>query len=307
MRLAPITRDRVLIQIVLILGTILLLYPSAADWFSSRLHNSETSGYVQAVDHVPPRIRQDLLQLAENYNTQMPQGQLRDPYSAGDSGEEGAAYDEYTQLLKTSPNGVIGHLVYKTAGIDLPIYHGTGEDVLSKGVGHLYGSSLPVGGPGTHSVLTSHSGLVHSTLFSKLPKQAAIGDEFTIDVMGKRNHYRVDRILTVLPHESESLRIVDGEDSVTLITCTPIGVNTHRLLVRGTRIPAPAKASAPGSWIPSDGIVAGFPWWAVGLAAGVVFSFAVFATRKPPHPVLPSSSRPSAAPAATSASSQSTS
>lgn len=284
MRLSPVTRDRVLIQVVLILGVVLLLYPSAADWFSSRLHNSQTSGYVQAVEEVAPEVRQDLLNIADDYNDQMPQGPLRDPYStAASPEEEGSAYDSYERMLQASPNGVIGHLTYKAVGVDLPIYHGTGDDVLAKGVGHLYGSSLPVGGPGTHSVLTSHSGLVHATLFSNMPRKAEVGDEFTVDVMGKNNYYRVDQIKTVLPHESESLRIVEGEDYVTLITCTPIGVNSHRLLVRGTRIPAPVEQSAAGFWVPGDGIVAGFPWWAVGLAAGVVFSFAVFLTRTEPR------------------------
>ncbi len=284
MRLSPITRDRVLIQVVLILGTILLLYPSAADWFSSRLHNAETSGYVEAVERVAPEVRQDLLDIATDYNERMPQGPLRDPYAVAASDEdEGAAYAAYERLLQASDNGVIGQLAYKAVGVDLPVYHGTGDDVLAKGVGHLYGSSLPVGGPGTHSVLTSHSGLVHATLFSEMPKKSALGDEFSFDVMGEKHYYRVDQILTVLPHESESLKIVEGEDHVTLITCTPIGINTHRLLIRGTRIAAPVEPSPSGFWVPGDGIVAGFPWWAIGLAAGVVFSFAVFLTRSEPR------------------------
>ncbi len=284
MRLAPITRDRVLIQVVIILGVVLLLYPTAADWFSSRLHNAETSGYVKAIEKAPPEVRQDLLDIANDYNSRMPQGPLRDPYGGdANSEEEGAAYASYERMLSASPNGVMGHLVYRNVGVDLPIYHGVSEEVLAKGVGHLYGSSLPVGGPGTHSVLTSHSGLVHATLFSNMPKQAALGDEFSVDVMGEPHYYRVDEILTVLPHETDSLRIVEGEDHLTLITCTPIGINTHRLLVRGTRIPTPAEQSEPGFWVPGDGVIAGFPWWAVGLAAGVVFSFAVFATRSKPR------------------------
>lgn len=284
MRLAPVTRDRVLIQVVIILGVVLLLYPTAADWFSSRLHNSETSGYVQAVEKVPAEIRQDLLDIANDYNSRMPQGPLRDPYGGeADSAEEGAAYAAYERMLAASSNGVIGSLVYDNVSVDLPVYHGTSEEVLAKGVGHLYGSSLPVGGPGTHSVLTSHSGLVHATLFSQMPKKAAMGDEFSIDVLGEKHYYRVDQILTVLPHETESLQIVEGEDYVTLITCTPIGINTHRLLVRGSRIPAPPEPVEAGFWVPGDGVVAGFPWWAVGLGAGVFFSFAVFATRSKPR------------------------
>ncbi|RMB61872.1 class C sortase [Tessaracoccus antarcticus] len=287
MRLAPVTRDRVLMQAVIILGVVLLLYPTAADWFSSRQHNSETSGYVQAVEKVAPEVRRDLLDIANDYNSRMPQGPLRDPYAGEISAEEeGAAYAAYERMLEASANGVIGSLVYEGVGVDLPIYHGTGEDVLAKGVGHLYGSSLPVGGPGTHSVLTSHSGLVHATLFSNMPKKTALGDVFSVDVLGEPHYYRVDQILTVLPNQTESLKIVANEDYITLITCTPIGINTHRLLVRGTRIPPPLVETEPGFWVPGDGVVAGFPWWAVGLGAGVFFSFAVFATRSTPRRLL---------------------
>ncbi len=257
----------------------LLLYPSAADWFSSRLHNSELSGYVEAVEKVAPEVPQDLLDVANDYNRRMPQGPLRDPFSTSDAGDEEAAYQH---MLQASPNGVIGNLMYSGVAVDLPVYHGTDDEVLAKGVGHLYGSSLPVGGPGTHSVMTSHSGLVNATLFSNMPKKAALGDEFSMDVLGEKHYYKVDQILTVLPHESESLRIVDGEDHATLITCTPIGINTHRLLVRGTRIPAPVEATEAGMWIPSDGVVAGFPWWIVGLGGGIFFSFAAFLTRSSP-------------------------
>ncbi len=283
MRLSPITRDRVLIQVVLILGTVLLLYPSAADWFSSRLHNSELSGYVKTLEKADPEVRQDLLDLAEDYNERMPQGPLRDPYSVGgNTADESAAYSAYERLLQASTNGVIGNLIYQGVGVDLPLYHGTDDEVLTKGVGHLFGSSLPNGGSGTHSVLTSHSGLVNATLFSNMPKKSAMGDEFSLDVLGEKHYYRVDQILTVLPHESESLRIVEGEDHVTLITCTPIGINSHRLLVRGARIPAPIEQRAAGIWVPGDGIVSGFPWWAVGLGTGVFLSFAAFATRSGP-------------------------
>lgn len=294
MRLAPVTRDRVLMQAVIIVGVVLLLYPTAADWFSSRLHNAEVSGYVQAVEQAKPEVRQDMLDAAREYNAMMPQGPLRDPYAGdADAEEEGEAYAAYQRMLEASPNGVIGNLEYRNVGVNLPIYHGTDDDVLSKGVGHLYGSSLPVGGPSTHSVLTSHSGLVHATLFSQMPDKAAIGDEFSVEVLGETHYYRVDQILTVLPTESDSLTIQDGEDHITLITCTPIGINTHRLLVRGTRIDAPTQQAPTGMWVPGDGVVAGFPWWAVGLAAGVAFSFAVFATRTPPRrPATDDSSAP---------------
>ena len=256
----------VLLQLLAMIGIGALLYASAADWFSRLNHNAEVSGYVEAVERLPDADRLSALNIARDYNSHMPQGVLRDPFSQTASDDaDAAAYAAYEQVLTVSDNGVIGELRYPRLGIGLPVYHGTSDAVISKGVGHLYGSSLPVGGPSTHSVLTAHSGLVHASLFTPLP-EAQIGDNFEITVLGETHHYRVDQIETVAPDHTGALRIVPGSDYVTLITCTPIGINSHRVLVRGERIPSPAAAGR--QVIAGDGRTAGFPWWAVGFAAG---------------------------------------
>ncbi|MBO1901718.1 class C sortase [Leucobacter weissii] len=276
------------------LGIGALVYSSAADWFATLNHDAEISGYAEEVEALPDGIAEEELSIAQEYNAHLPQGVLRDPYStAADAEAETAAYRAYEEVLRVSDRGVIGELGYPRLGIVLPVYHGTDDEVLSRGVGHLYGSSLPVGGPSTHAALTSHSGLLNASLFTPLP-DARVGDAFTVSVLGETRYYEVDRIETVLPEETESLSIVEGEDYVTLITCTPIGVNSHRLLVRGSRVPAPDGGGAQASGI--DGRSAGFPWWAVAFVGGsAVTAYLLFApSRKRPgaRPRRPRSAGP---------------
>lgn len=278
---APAPRRRgvpIALQVLAMIGIGALLYPSAADWFATLRHDAEVSGYVDLVDALPDAEREAKLEAARQYNAHMPAGVLRDPYSADGAEEANAedpAYRAYEQVLRVSDSGVIGELLYPRLGIGLPVYHGTAEPVLSAGAGHLYGSSLPVGGPSTHAVLTSHSGLVRASLFTPLP-QARIGDAFQVTVLGETHHYEVDAITTVLPEHTEDLRIVDGADYVTLITCTPIGVNSHRLLVRGVRVPDPGTAGDRA--LAGDGRTAGFPWWAAGFIGGsAVTAYLLFA------------------------------
>lgn len=256
----------ILLQVLAMIGIGALVYSSAADWFATLNHNSEVSGYVDAVAQLDPADREAKLRVARDYNAHMPQGVLRDPYTtAPDAEAETAAYEAYEQVLRVSDNGVIGELNYPRLGIGLPVYHGTSDEVISKGVGHLYGSSLPVGGPGTHSVMTSHSGLLNASLFTPLPK-AKVGDTFHMTVLGETHYYEVISTEEVLPEQTESLRIEHGQDLVTLITCTPIGINSHRLLVTGTRVPGPDSDGR--NMIAGDGITAGFPWWALIFLAG---------------------------------------
>lgn len=260
-------RTPILLQLAAMIGIGALLYPSAADWVATLGHNAEVSGYVREVEQLPGEVRLEKLQVAKDYNAHMPAGVLRDPYGANGDAElqEDAAYQAYTQVLRVSDNGVIGEMSYPRLNISLPVYHGTSEEAISKGVGHLYGSSLPVGGPSTHSVLTSHSGLVNASLFTKLPK-AEIGDTFQVTVLGETQYYQVDGIETIEPFVTDSLGITQGEDRVTLITCTPIGVNSHRLLVHGIRVDAPPGAG--DRVIDGDGRTAGFPWWALAFLGG---------------------------------------
>ncbi len=146
------------------------------------------------------------------------------------------AAQDYAHQLNITGSGIMGYVEIPSIAVTLPIYHGTADATLEKGVGHLLGSSLPVGGLGTHAVLTGHSGMASQKMFSDL-EQLKTGDVFYLDVLGERLAYQVDDIHVVQPYDTSLLEIVPGEDYCTLVTCTPYGVNTHRLLVRGSRIP----------------------------------------------------------------------
>ncbi len=259
--------DAVLVILTITIGLAILLYPVAADWFSSRNHNSEITGYRQDVAEIDPAVRADELRLADEYNAHMPQGLLRDPYTSAPVAAEAEdeAYRSYERILGVSDRGVIGAVSYPELGISLPLSHGTSDEVISRGAGHLYGSSLPVGGPSTHSVLTAHSGLANARLFTPLVDGAKVGHTFSVEVLGEKHYYKVRSVQNVLPDNTDSLRIEPGKDLVTLITCSPIGVNSHRLLVLGERIPDPTAES--GS-LHGDDAGAGFPWWVVALLGG---------------------------------------
>lgn len=147
-----------------------------------------------------------------------------------------AASQDYESLLNIAGDGIIGYVQIPKISVQLPVYHGTNNDSLDRGIGHLLGSSLPVGGSSTHSILTAHSGMASQKMFSDLP-QLEVGDVFYLKVLGEILAYQVDQINTVLPHDTTYLGVEQGKDLCTLVTCTPFGINTHRLLVRGYRIP----------------------------------------------------------------------
>ncbi|ALV47845.1 sortase (plasmid) [Arthrobacter alpinus] len=267
--------ERLLIVIVATVGVGVLLYPTAAGWFSDRVHATEISGYADTVKDLAPTAQEELLAQARAYNAKLPAGPLRDPYSLNEKGEKetvGSGSEAYKNMLSINSNGIMGNISIPSIKTNLPIYHGTGEASLTKGVGHLFGSSLPVGGTSTHSVLTAHSGYVSSTLFDSL-KKVVTGDVFSVTVLDETIYYKVDQIKTVLPDETDDLRQIKGKDYITLITCTPTGVNTHRLLVRGERVPAPDAAAKGPQTIPSNVTDPGFPWWVVilvGTAAAAI-------------------------------------
>ncbi|VTR76304.1 class C sortase [Cellulomonas hominis] len=260
----------VVVGVLAFAGVAVLVYPTAARWFTDRAHEREVTGYVDAVAELPDVARRTLLTEAREYNADLPRGPLRDPYTLGPTGEQQAARgetDRYDQQLRLGDDGVMARLRIPAIDVDLPIRHGTSAQTLAEGLGHLFGTSLPVGGPGTHAVLTGHSGLVDATMFDDLGA-LGLGDTFTVDVAGETLTYEVDEVLTVLPDDASALRVVEGEDLVTLVTCTPIGVNTHRLLVQAHRVTGDATDAPQGGTIPGTGVTAGFPWWAVLLAAG---------------------------------------
>ena len=171
---------------------------------------------------------------AADYNaTLVPGTQSGDSFSQEAIRE---AAENYDSLLNMAGDGIMGYVEIPMIRVDLPIYHGTETETLDVGIGHLLGTSLPVGGESTHSVLTAHSGMATQKLFSDLD-QLEYGDVFYLQILGETLAYQVDAINTVLPHDTTYLGITEGADHCTLVTCTPFGVNTHRLLVRGTRIP----------------------------------------------------------------------
>jgi sortase A len=274
----------------------ILIYPTAAAWFSDRVHATEISGYANAVESLAPSAKQGLLDEARNFNKELPSGPLRDPYSLNDKGEQaviGAGSEAYKKLLDVGPGGMMGRISIPSIHAELPIFHGTDEETLSRGVGHLFGSALPVGGESTHSVLTGHSGFVNATLFDHLD-QVAKDDIFSISTLDETIYYKVDQILTVLPDETDALRKVQGKDYVTLITCTPKGINSHRLLVRGVRTDPPTTDNAQ-QVLPSTALDPGFPWWAVGLAGAAVLLVLVTRPRRraPEKPITEETDEPS--------------
>lgn len=214
--------------ILLLAGICLLAYPTVSDWVNRGHSSRAVAGYADAVEGVPVPDLAAAKAAAEEYNREL----LTTPNRYFPSEE---MHGRYESLLDMTGDGMMAHVEIPKIGIDLPIYHGTGDAVLQVAAGHMEGSSLPIGGDSTHAVLSSHRGLPSARLFTDLDRME-IGDAFTIHVLDEDHEYRVDDIRTVLPYELQSLEIAEGEDYVTLVTCTPYGVNTHRLLIRGTRV-----------------------------------------------------------------------
>ena len=265
------------VALLVIAGTAIFTYPSAASWFSALAQDGEVSGYVSEVAALQDPVKERILDEARDYNAAIPEILLTDPYAADPSTETTAdgAVERYLAQLQTPGSKVMARVQIPAINVDLPIYHGTSEEALENGVGHLFGSSLPVGGASSHSVLTGHSGLVSATLFDNL-KDVQLGDTFSITVLDEVLYYVVDDIRTVLPTEVEDLAIGQNKDYVTLVTCTPTGVNSHRLLVRGERVDVQQLAPAERVVAGSDGS-AGFPWWALILAVSVLVAVALAA------------------------------
>ncbi len=215
------------LAVFILVGLGIMLYPTFSDWWNS-LHASQSiSEYVLAVENIDDTELQEMLAKAREYNTRMRSGLVYDM-----SDEE---YAEYESLLDISGTGIMGYISIPTINVNLPIYHGTSEEVLQVAAGHLAASSLPVGGEGTHSIISGHRGLPSAKLFTDLDK-LVVGDTFVISILNEKLTYRVDQIKIVLPEDTSELQIESGKDYCTLVTCTPYGINTHRMLVRGHRI-----------------------------------------------------------------------
>ena len=217
-----------IIMIVLFfIGLFLLLYPSLSNFYNQKVGSKAIVDYETILNDMDNELYESMFSKAEIYNQKI--SKLKNPLITYET------VKGYDDLLNLDDNGMIGYIKIKKIKVELPIYHGTSKPVLSKAVVHLEGSILPIGGIGTHSVLSAHRGLPSYTLFTHLDK-LEIGDTFTIKVLNKELTYQIDRIEIVKPSDIDSLKIEEDKDYVTLMTCTPYGINTHRLLVRGVRI-----------------------------------------------------------------------
>ena len=221
--------SNILLVLVLLAGLALLLYPTVANWWNSMLFRDAVSDYTVQISHADTSKTDAILEAANAYNKVVA---LRGN-EFGIMDDESKA--EYYAQLSIDGSTMMGYITIPTLNISFPIYHGTEEAVLSAGIGHVEGTSLPVGGADTHSVLSGHRGLPSARLFTDLDK-VAVDDIFIIDTMGLTLTYQVDRITIVLPQDLDMVQIEPGEDLCTLVTCTPYGINTHRLLVRGHRV-----------------------------------------------------------------------
>ena len=216
------------IVLIFLIGLSLLLYPTLSDYVNSRNQTRAITEYDNTVSKQEKEQYEEILQKARTYNEKLASHETNWKLS----NEE---LDEYNQILNIDNNGMMGYIEIPKLQSTLPIYHGTDEGTLQRNIGHLSGSSVPVGGESIHSVLSGHRGLPSAKLFSDLDKLTE-GDQFVLRVLNETLTYEVDQILIVLPDEMDSLRIEEGKDQCTLVTCTPYGVNSHRLLVRGHRI-----------------------------------------------------------------------
>lgn len=208
-----------------------MLYPVISSMMNSGKAQVVITDYSDTIADNSNNKNQELIDEARKYNSNLSSVNIVDAFSNPKEDES----DEYRNILNINENGMMGYLSIPKIDIKIPIYHGTSNEVLQKGVGHFEGSSFPVGGKGTHAVLSAHSGLPSARLFTDL-NQLRVGDMFYIYILDQVFAYKVDQVLVVEPSDVEALELQKGEDYVTLVTCTPYAVNTHRLLVRGTRV-----------------------------------------------------------------------
>lgn len=219
----------ILLVLAIFVGLSLVLYPTVSDYWNSFHQSRAVASYLQDVEDLENSEKEKLLEEARAYNRSLPQNTTP---NLNLSSLNQMIYDE---TLKVTKSGIMAYVEIPKLNVTLPIYHGTDDSVLRVAIGHIPGTSLPIGGKGTHAVISGHRGLASAKLFTDVD-QLVKGDTFMIQVLDETLTYEVDQILTVLPQDVSALRINPNEDYVTLVTCTPYGVNTHRLLVRGHRI-----------------------------------------------------------------------
>lgn len=272
------------IALLCVLGSALLMFPSVAAWFSQYEQSQRIDQYTDDVKDLGADTLHERVREAQAYNRSLVGGgadiAANERLPIADRPDQGGGYDD---LLRADADGLMARLKIPAIEVDLPISHGTSTAVLEHGVGHLEGTALPVGGASTHSVLTAHRGLATAELFTHLDR-VQVGDTFTIEVFGEVLVYAVTDTRVVDPADTESLQPVTGEDLVTLVTCTPLGVNSHRILVTGERvIPTPAKELAEAGERPE---IPSFPWWIVWIAGVLaVVTVYIWLSGRPPRAI----------------------
>ncbi len=265
-------RSRRFIPVLLVLvGVVVLLYPVVATLYNNQAQQSLAQRYGELVQQEEPAKLSSEIRAARRYNRTLSGTPILDPWTfEEEAATKDRGYRAYLRQLDLF--SAMATVRVPSAGIDLPVYHGTSDEVISRGVGHLYGTSLPVGGRGSHAVVTSHSGLTQATLFDRL-NEVRVGDEMFVSVADEVLAYRVDDIEIVLPDQIDSLRAVAGKDQLTLFTCHPYSVNSHRLLVTGHRIPYVAEDDVAVSNVS----VRELPLWMWALVAAAFAAMALVA------------------------------
>ena len=219
---------KIISKIFIIISICLFCYPAVAEIYNKYHSSYVIQSYQQSVNEINEESYNNIIEEARKYNETLDNSKTKYFLSREEK-------EKYMSLLNVSGNGIMGIISIPKINVKLPIYHTTDDDVLQVAIGHIPGTSLPIGGAGTHTVLSGHRGLASASLFTNLP-ELKIGDTFNIEVLNEIHIYEVDKIEVVLPTELENIEIVDGEDYCTLVTCTPLGINSHRLLVRGHRV-----------------------------------------------------------------------
>lgn len=261
---------RVLIPVLIIaIGLGVLLYPVVATQWNNNKQAAVSRAYEDLNQQADPATLQRYLDSARAYNATEVGGPILDPWLSRVS-EENEAYQRY--LGELNYQEAMSRIVIPSINVDLPIYHGTADDTLQRGVGHLFGSALPVGGEGSHSMLTAHTGLSQASLFDNLD-EVVVGDVFYLSTAGEKFKYEVHNIDVVLPDEAENLHPVAGEDLVTLITCTPYGINTHRILVTAHRVEMDLAAEQAIF----EGVGTKWQWWMYAIAAASLITMMLLA------------------------------
>lgn len=217
----------IILVIILLVGLSVMLYPTISDWWNSKVQSYAVAHYNETVQQLDPDRYNEIWEAAHSYNSRL--NQLASPFTEYDK------LTDYNDVLNIGGSGIIGYISIPVISVELPIYHGTSAEVLNVAAGHLEGSSLPIGGTNTHAVISAHRGLPSARLFTDLD-DIVIGDVFTVTVLDEILTYEVEDILTIEPTETYELAVIPDGDYVTLMTCTPYGINSHRLLIRSHRI-----------------------------------------------------------------------